>query len=227
MPYGKCEILIDETKNLGTDLESLTKGSHSKIIIECKDCKIRIMRQFKGFKGVHRCKAIIDGKKKCFKCGIKKEVDNFSKNRSSHDGFSKLCKECYSNYGSVKRWYKYKSDSIKQDIEKYFEHKYLSLKSRCIKLEVAFDLERTTLYELYLKQDKKCYYSGLDIVHNVNYCNYNSISIDRKDPAKGYTRDNIVLCAFCINSFKGSKNQEDFKHLLKATMKNLVDYAEK
>lgn len=225
MPYGKCEILLEQTKELGTDLETITKGSRNKIVIRCQDCKVQIIREFKGFKGIHKCKTIIDGKKKCFKCGTKKDVDSFTKNRGSHDGYSKLCKECYSNYGSVKRWYKHKSTLIKQNIEKYFEHKYLNLKSRCIKMELEFDLERTTLYELYLKQDKKCYYSGLEMIHNINYCDYNSISIDKKDPTKGYTKDNIVLCAFCVNSFKGSKNEEEFKNLLKNIVKNLETYS--
>lgn len=225
MPYGKCIILEEETKELGTSLELCNSKSRNKIAIKCIDCQVKIIREFKGFKGRHICKTIINGLKKCFKCGIKKEVDNFAKNRASHDGYSKLCKNCYSNYGSVKRHYKNKCEKIKSDIRVYFKHKYRGIKSKCIRLEIPFALEEDDLYELYLKQDKKCFYTGIEIVHNINYVDYNSISVDKKDPLKGYTKDNIVLCAFCINSFKGNKTEVEFKMLILETHQKLLQFA--
>ncbi len=227
MPYGKCIILEEETKQLGTTLENISEKSREKIVIKCQECNVKIIREFKGFRGTHICKTIIDGKKKCFKCKNKKQVEEFAKNRGSHDGYSKLCKECYSQYSSVRKHYKNKSEKIKLDIKTYFRHKLNTTKSKCKREGVPFDIEEIDyLYELYLKQDKKCFYTGMDIVHNVNYVKYDSISIDKKDPSKGYTKDNIVLCAFCVNSFKGDKNEEEFKMLIKQVFKKLIVFAE-
>jgi hypothetical protein len=225
MPYGKCDVLKEKTIELGTDIESLTKGSRQKIAIKCQDCLVEIIREYKGYKGIHKCRTIIDGRKKCFKCNLKKEIDEFAKNRASHDGYAKLCKECYSNYGSVKSWYKKKSLKIKKDIKEYFKHKTLNLKSRCKGLGVKFDLDNNTLYDLYIQQDKKCYYSGIEIIHGSGTFFYNSISIDKKDPSGGYTKNNIVLCCFCVNSFKGEKNEEEFKQMLKEMLPNLQEFA--
>jgi hypothetical protein len=209
MPYGKCILLEEKTRELGTDILNLTKGSRQKIAIKCEDCLVEIIREYKGYHGLHKCKTIINGLKKCFKCKTKKEVSEFAKNRASHDGYSKLCKECYSSYGSVKRIYREKSQKFKQDIETYFKYKTSSIKTNSRKLELAFDLDP----------------SGIEMVHNQNSVFYNSISVDKKDPKKGYTKNNVVLCAFCINSFKGEKNEEEFKQMLKDILIRLQEFA--
>ena len=98
------------------------------------------------------------------------------------------------------------------------------LKSR--KLEIAFDLEKDTLYELFIKQNKKCFYSNLEMIHNTDYVKYNSISVDKKDPNKGYTKDNVVLCCNAINSFKAENNLEEFKKIIVEIIEPLKKFAE-
>jgi hypothetical protein len=99
------------------------------------------------------------------------------------------------------------------------------LLSRCRQKDIQFDLEKNSLYEVYLKQNGKCYYTNIDIIHNEGYCKYNSISIDRKDPNKGYIKENIVLCCFCINSFKGDMNEKEFKTLLNTILPTLQKWS--
>ena len=91
------------------------------------------MKRFRESSRKHRCASIIDGKKKC--CGCKKFrlIDEFSKNRSTFDGYQKLCKECFSNAPSVKKAYKNKSDNLKNNLNIYFRAKTTVIKNKCIR----------------------------------------------------------------------------------------------
>ena len=41
---------------------------------------------------------------------------------------------------------------------------------------------------------------------------------------KEYTMDNVVLCSFSVNSFKGMMTEAEFKKYIKNILPNLVDY---
>lgn len=45
--------------------------------------------------------------------------------------------------------------------------------------------------------------------------NPNSPSIDRLDPSKGYTKDNIVICSWRANHLKNDGHLEEFEKLVK------------
>ena len=79
------------------------------------------------------------------------------------------------------------------------------------------------IYEMWVKQDKKCKLSGLDI----NFKNINTkktrhrfdlvctASLDRIDSKKGYTLDNIQLVHKDINMMKKEYNQKYFIEMCK------------
>jgi len=82
----------------------------------------------------------------------------------------------------------------------------------------------TFLWSLFLKQNKKCALSGLDIILNPQWSNQNNgrktkvvqtASIDRKDSKKNYTTDNIQWVHKDINKMKGMLSDKEFINFCK------------
>lgn len=69
--------------------------------------------------------------------------------------------------------------------------------------EMTFDFLR----RLFDRQSGKCFYSGVIMT---SWSGPDVISIDRVDPNKPYTVDNVVLCRWMINSMKSSFRVGDF-----------------
>lgn len=228
MSYGQWKINEELTfKEFGYHSNKLTYGSKKPVKCYCLSCGIISNKLFRYSSSKHRCVPIIDGKKKCFKCKIWKNLEEFSKNKSTFDGYQKVCKECYSNYECVKNGYQKKTNEYKTTLEQYFNNKLFTLKKKCIIQNVPFDLEKGDLLKKYKSQEGKCYYTNIDIIHNVGKVDYNSISIERLTPQYGYTKDNVVLCSFNINSFKGMMNEVEFKQFLTSIIPNLIKYKDR
>ena len=82
-------------------------------------------------------------------------------------------------------------------------------KGRCKKLgHPAPVLTDQYLYELLLNQEKKCALTGaaLNLEVNSPLC----LSLDQKDPSKGYVEGNVQWLAWCVNRAKGDLRIEDF-----------------
>jgi len=228
MSYGQWKINEELTlKEFGYYSIGLTKNSQKPVKCECLSCGMIVNKRFAYSNSKHRCKPIINGNKKCFKCKELKNVEEFSKNKSNFDGYQKVCKECFSNYECVKKGYKKKSNNYKNSLEDYFNSKLPNLRKKCQLQNVPFDLEKGDLFEIYNSQKGKCYYTDMDIIHNLGKLDYNSISIERLYPEKGYTKQNIVLCSFNVNSFKGMMNESEFKNYLDLVIPKLINYKNK
>lgn len=228
MSYGRWKVDEEATvKEFGYQSKELTKGSNKPVKCVCEDCGIKANKRFRESQAKHICKSIIDGKKKCFKCRKLKPIEDFSKNRSAFDGHQKCCKECFSNYDSVQKGYKKKTNAIKNDLDVYLRNKTSGLERKCKDKNLSFDLEKDYLLALYKRQNGKCYYSGLEIKHNIGCHQYDSISVERLDPNKGYIKDNIVLASFAVNSFKGMMTEDEFKKYLLFVIPRLISYAER
>lgn len=228
MAYGQWKI--DERltfEHFGYYSADLSSGSTRTVKCICEACGATTDKRFRESKSKHICKSIIDGKKKCFKCKTFKTVDEFSKNRATFDGYSKICKDCFSKYDSVKFGYKKKNNLIKNDIKAYFSNKVNTLKAKSKLKGLSFDIDADFLYNLYIKQNGKCYYSGIEIIHNAGCSDFNSISVERLISEGGYTKDNVVLASFSLNSFKGMMSEYEFKKFLITIIPNLITYSNK
>lgn len=103
------------------------------------------------------------------------------------------------------------------NIEKFFNHKISAIKSRAKSKSLEFNITYKNLIDLYEKQNKVCYYSGLAFNElSVGPIQYNTISVDRINSKLGYTVDNIALCLFCINAMKSDYNMQDLNTVFKA-----------
>lgn len=225
MSYGQWKVDEIATMNeFGYNTSELKKNSHKPVKCKCESCGMIANKRFRESNAKHICKSIIDGKKKCFNCKTFKVIEEFSKNKWTFDGYQKLCKECFSNYSSVKKGYKKKSFLLKNDFEFYLKNKISFLNRKSIKKNIPFNIDKDFIYELFLKQEGKCYYTKIPIVHNVGCHQYDSISIDRLNPNGGYTKDNVVLASFNINSLKGMMNENEFKTFLQKILPELQKY---
>lgn len=65
------------------------------------------------------------------------------------------------------------------------------------------------LWDLFLKQNRKCAYTGLDIVLDKDKSKITA-SLDRTDSSKGYLKDNVKWVHKTINKMKQNLSEEEF-----------------
>ena len=72
--------------------------------------------------------------------------------------------------------------------------------------------------DLWQNQNGLCYYTGVPMkseCKQMGFQAWDAPSVDRKNPEKGYIKDNVVWCIFSVNSFKQSLSELQFIDLLK------------
>lgn len=86
------------------------------------------------------------------------------------------------------------------------------------KRKETMDITLDFLWEQYILQGGKCYYTGLPLDLNVKTkdgkSNPYSISVDRIDSTLGYVETNIVLTCLNINLFKNQMNLNEFVEMV-------------
>lgn len=91
-------------------------------------------------------------------------------------------------------------------------------KNRNLKLKITPD----DIYEKYIQQNKKCALSGLDISLTFD-AKTNTVSVDRIDSKKHYTKDNIQIVHKIINQCKMNLSDNDFYKFCKSVYFNLKE----
>ena len=97
----------------------------------------------------------------------------------------------------------------------YIRSRIKAARAGALRRGIEFDIVTQDIYNLLAKQKNRCYYSGLMFIDARGFGNFGAankfaFSIDRMDSAKGYTRDNTVLCLNIINTSKGHLDAEEF-----------------
>ena len=94
---------------------------------------------------------------------------------------------------------------------------FKKIQSNAIKRGLSFDLDIDYLWDLFLKQNKKCALTKVDIniVNATISYNYhlNTASLDRIDSSKGYEKDNIRWVHKAINHIKSDIDDNDLIYL--------------
>jgi hypothetical protein len=86
-----------------------------------------------------------------------------------------------------------------------------NIKQSAKKRNKEFDLTKKYLWELYVRQNKKCALSGWDIQFGRIYFKYETTaSLDRIDSSKGYIVGNVQWVHKLVNLMKNSISQKDF-----------------
>lgn len=88
-----------------------------------------------------------------------------------------------------------------------FSLRYDMIKFRSLKKGVLFDLNKEWFINwCNIEFKNPCHYCGKtykDYSLVVTKTDPDNFSIDRREPQKGYTRDNIIMCCFRCNNIKG------------------------
>lgn len=155
----------------------------------------------------HTCKCI---------CGIQEDVQRWKLNNSKTKGCGCTEFKIRKNYEGIGDLSKSYFTSFKRSREN---------KGKVFSKEITLSF----LWDLFIKQNKKCALSGLDITLNPEWSAQNngknkslkqSASIDRKDSLKNYTPDNIQWVHKTINLMKGQLTDSDFIEICKKVSEN-------
>lgn len=82
--------------------------------------------------------------------------------------------------------------------------KFLLWRFRAKSKNLDFDLTLEYLESLPLI----CHYTGRDLTLERNH--FNTVSLDRVDSSRGYTKDNVVLCCHMVNIAKNDLDLNEF-----------------
>lgn len=81
-----------------------------------------------------------------------------------------------------------------------------------------FNITFEDLENLWKAQSGKCLYTGWTMTTKTK--DLTLVSIERKDNAIGYTKDNVVLVCWCVNRAKATMSKQDFINMVKAIANN-------
>lgn len=100
----------------------------------------------------------------------------------------------------------------------YFSH----LKTSALKRNKEFNVTIQDIYNQYLKQDKKCPYTNIELNFTPRYGDKttSNASVDRINNDKGYTVENIQIVHKIINYMKLCLSSEDFIKFCNLVAKN-------
>ena len=143
----------------------------------------------------------------CYKCKEKKSVTNFYISNKTDDGFDTYCKECH--LLTQQNFYKKKYTSIENRTKEFLKN----AKNNATKRKQVCSINKRDLLTIWKLQNKKCFYSGLEMFLKPN--DDLSVSLDRKDPNLGYIKNNIVFTINSINRIKSNYDIETFLEFCK------------
>lgn len=139
--------------------------------------------------------------------------------RLNHKCYKPNCKPCEAAY--AREWrkrnrnYKGSGKISKYSIEERkilscISSKIIGCKSNAKKRDknIEFTIDREQIFGLYKKQKGLCALSGMEL--SIEPGSLWGLSIDKIDPSKGYTLDNVQLLCWAVNRAKGEMNQSEF-----------------
>ena len=132
---------------------------------------------------------VLYDQKRCKKCNTIKPLLDFHKHRYRIGGVCDECKTC----------------TLTRNKERYAKTRFngermRGLKNHAAKLNVPFEITSNDLEMLWTKQKGLCYYTNIELEFKKGA--KNCVSVDRINPLKGYTLDNICLCCDIVNYMK-------------------------
>jgi hypothetical protein len=131
--------------------------------------------------------------KQCGHCKEIKSVHEFCKRKGTKTGYRSACKVC------DKIWEISRKYDLKTRFRLWKKGAKIRHKDFTITLQDLEDLEA---------MPQVCFYTGRNLVFEPNH--YDTISLDRVDNTKGYTKDNVVFSCEFINYMKRDLTYDQF-----------------
>lgn len=166
--------------------------------------------------------------KKCSHCGRLLPVDNFSKSKTSANGYRSWCKECINtsrnaeeNKLKCRQYY----ESRGRELMRYYKENniqtYLwkSARSRAKQRGEDFSI---SLEDVIIPS--KCPILGIPLEYHRGRPQDNSYSLDRIDPSKGYVKGNIWVISFRANRIKNDSTIEELRLIADKVEQKLIGH---
>jgi len=85
-----------------------------------------------------------------------------------------------------------------------------TLEKGAITRKLEFSINKKDTWNLFLKQNRKCALSGVELIFATNKLSDQTASLDRIDSSKGYTEDNVQWIHKDLQSMKMNQSEKDF-----------------
>lgn len=96
--------------------------------------------------------------------------------------------------------------------QKDFKTLWSQLKSSAKKRNIPFDLRPADIDEIGIPIT--CPVLGIPLAFNRQKVEDNSISFDRIDSTKGYTKDNLIVVSYRVNKLKSNSSLEEMNKIV-------------
>jgi hypothetical protein len=173
--------------------------------------------------------------KTCNSCNELKPLDeftratagnNFKSSRATHHTYCKVCNAARAKAWRLKHGSAYRGSGRVKSIPledrllmSAIRHRLKDARSRCKKFgKTAPALTDLYLYELFLSQDRACALTGAPLVFDKDHplC----LSLDQKDPGKGYIEGNVQWLAWAVNRAKGDLSSDHFYEMCEVVLEH-------
>lgn len=178
----------------------------------CKDCDKEKEKKRVRIKPFNE-----KGELYCQRCKTYKPVSEFYENASTTKNrkyYSCNCKDCESE-----RHKEYRATHSTDDINTFFRDIATGCRGRAYRSDGKFEcaINKDDLIALYEKQNHKCALSGIEMTTIKGSGKFPSnASVDRIDPGKDYSLDNIRLVCNHVNMMRSNLSDEDLLYYCKA-----------
>lgn len=175
----------------------------------CKHCSFVLKQNNPGW---------IENHYKCNKCKKYYKLNDFINMGYDNniDIINDKCKHCTIELCNNRR----KGCKNGKELERILSLRWYALNTRNKKKNRKIDFDKNYLLEIYNKQKGKCALSNLDMSLNLREGKNNlSISVDRIDSNKGYTKENTRLVCSIFNIMKGSLSDSELVNYCKLLIK--------
>jgi len=96
--------------------------------------------------------------------------------------------------------------------ESFMGDRFNKVRLRAKKDDVEFTITKQFLIDIYKYQKGNCFYTDTPMTLTTGEGrNPNGISLDRIDPSKGYSKENVVLCTSRFNTIKSNMSLEEIE----------------
>jgi hypothetical protein len=145
---------------------------------------------------------------RCSRCGEIKPIDEFkiSKTGKGYRARLSFCRKCLNKTSNERQ---------SASAQSLIRHRLYGIKNRCRLRNIPYCLVLEQVVELYRQQEGKCFYTGISMqLEAGNGKHPYALSIDRVDPTRGYSLDNIVLCINRANTIKNDLTLDELAEII-------------
>jgi len=142
-----------------------------------------------------------DGNLKCFTCGEYKSPDDFFANvkKQHRAGKDLRCKTCKHTSRVKREKYRYQLEPLRR----LLVERLAGAKERARRYSLPIDITLDDLFSLWDSQHGKCALSGIPMTYAMFEGRVpTNVSLDKVNPALGYTKTNIQLVCMAVNQMK-------------------------